>query len=145
GTGTLSVTKTLTSTVILGGANTYTGTSIITAGTLRVSSDVVASTNGPLGNSAAAVQLNGGALEVNTTTFSRAISLTASSRIDAYGAARTVTANISGATFTLTVGGTTASNAAGQDLTLSTGVLSTSMGVTKNFTSTVILSGANTY
>ncbi|MDQ3843106.1 MAG: carbohydrate-binding domain-containing protein, partial [Bacteroidota bacterium] len=141
--------KTGIGTFNIAGTNTYTGNTTITAGTLRVSASVQASANGALGNSPNAVRLNGGNIEFNNLTFSRAISLTANgSRIDAYGSARTVSANISATgTFTLEVGGTTASGAAGQNLTLS-GTISNGTGtlsLKKINNSTVIFSGVNSY
>jgi fibronectin-binding autotransporter adhesin len=138
-------------TLMLAGTNTFGGACTITGGTVRVNTtNIVASTSGPLGNSALPVTLNGGAIEVNVATFSRAISVTANnSRIDAYGSARSVGAAISATgSFNLAVGGTNALNAEGQNLTL-TGVISNGTGtlsLTKTLTSTVILStSTNTY
>lgn len=130
--------------------NTYTGTTTVSAGTLRASTNtVVASTNGPFGNHATGLNLNGGTIESNIATFSRPISVTASgSRIDAYGSTRTISSAISATgAFTLSVGGTTVSSAEGQDLTLS-GILSNGTGtlsVTKTLTSNATFSNTNTY
>src|SRR5207247_2141430 len=127
----------------------YTGSTTITAGTLRAGATVAASTNGAFGNNAGALILNGGAVESNTATFSRAFSLTAGgSRLDAYGSARTISSIISATgAFTLKVGGTTAAGAAGQDLILS-GAISDGTGtlaMIKDLTSQVIISGANSF
>jgi hypothetical protein len=147
-----NLTKTGNGTFFIGGNNTYTGTTSITAGTLRPTNNtVVASTNGPLGNNASGLYLNGGAIESNVATFSRPISITATgSRLDAFGSARTISSTIAqtvAGTFNLNIGGTTASAAAGQVLTLS-GVISNSSGtlsLTKTGTSEVVLSAANTF
>ena len=61
----------------LGGVNTYTGTTVLSAGTIQVSSD------SNLGNSATGLEFNGGALEITSTMgSSRAISFTGAGTID---------------------------------------------------------------
>ena len=139
-----------TGTAILSSATSgYTGTTSINNGTIRViTNNVTPSAAGPLGLNAT-LTLNGGTLETNVTTFSRPISVTAdNSRIDAYGAAQTVSGAISTTgNFTLNLGGTFVSTFAGQQLTLS-GIMSNGTGtlnINKTGTSTVVLSGASTY
>ncbi|MFY7879967.1 MAG: beta strand repeat-containing protein, partial [Lacibacter sp.] len=148
---TFNLTKVGAGTLILSGTNTYTGSTTVSAGILRASATVAASTNGAFGNNASNLNLGGGTIQSNTTTFSRPLTVTATnSGLDAFGSARTISSTITLATagtFNLNVGGTTAASAEGQDLTLS-GVISNSSGtlnVTKIGTSTVILSAANTY
>ncbi|HRH02221.1 MAG TPA: PKD domain-containing protein [Bacteroidia bacterium] len=136
----------------LAALNTYSGTTTISAGILRASNNtVVASTNGAFGNNASGINLNGGTLQNNATTFSRPLTVTASnSTIDAYGSTRTIASNINLATagtFNLNLGGITATSAEGQVLTLS-GVISNSTGtlsLTKIATSTATLSGTSSY
>jgi autotransporter-associated beta strand protein len=65
--------------------------------------------------------------------------------MDAYGAARVVTPTITATSaVTLTIGANTASGAAGQDLSLGA-VISGTVAITKSFTSTLTLSGNNTF
>jgi hypothetical protein len=147
-----NLTKLGSGTFYIAGTNTYNGTTTITAGTLRpTTTNVTPSANGPFGNNASGILLNGGAIESNVTTFSRPITVSASdSRIDAFGANRAVSATITLATagtYTLNIGGTTAASAAGQELTL-TGVISNSAGTLnlhKVGTSSVLLNAANTF
>ncbi len=127
----------------------YTGNTIITEGTIRTGRAVAPSAVGSFGNSANAVQLNGGAIEFGSTC-TRALSVTANgSRIDAYGAARTITAAISGTgAYILGVGGITNGTTSGQVLTLSGAITNgtSTLGIEKVLTSTVVLSGtSNTY
>jgi gliding motility-associated-like protein len=151
-TGTLGLTKIGTSTAILSGTNTYTGSTTVSTGILRANTtNIIASTNGPFGNNASGLNLNGGTIQSNVTTFSRPITVTAAnSGIDAYGLSRTISSvidNASGSTFNLNIGGTTAASAEGQDLTLS-GIISNSsgaLGLTKIGTSKVIITGTNTF
>jgi autotransporter-associated beta strand protein len=84
--GVLNLVKIGTGTQTLSGANIYTGTTTISAGTLIVGADVAVSTNGPLGNSAAAVILGDANTTVNNSspqivlngayTFARPITIT---------------------------------------------------------------------
>ncbi|MFA6261675.1 MAG: autotransporter-associated beta strand repeat-containing protein [Bacteroidia bacterium] len=144
-----NLTKTGNGRLFMSGTNIYSGTTTISAGSLCASGTIAASTAGPFGNSATAILLNGGTVESNTTTFSRAISLTATnSGIDAYGSARTISSNINNTTgdYNLNIGGTTVTNAQGQNLTLS-GTISSNgtLTLTKIGNSTLTLSGNNTY
>ncbi|MEK7413589.1 MAG: autotransporter-associated beta strand repeat-containing protein, partial [Planctomycetota bacterium] len=143
--GAFAIIKTGTGTLVTDNAGcTYSGNTTITQGTWRVSTNsVVASSNGPMGNSANGVILNGGTLEVNTATFSRGLSVTANgSRVVAYGADRTMAANISATgTFSLTTGGSA------NVLTLD-GILSNGAGTLSLLTAspgTTTLNGVSTY
>jgi len=144
------LTKAGTGTAILSNASSsYTGTTSIDNGTVRVITNAVTpSAIGPLGLNAS-LNLNGGALET-AVAFSRPIVVTANgSRIDAYGTSgQTVSGGITAnGTYTLSLGGTTVASAAGQALTVS-GIIGNGTGtlsVTKVLSSTVTLSGNNTY
>ncbi len=150
--GGFGVIKTGAGTLENAGLNSYSGTTTIVAGTLRATNNsVVASTNGPFGNNASGLNLGGGSIESNVTTFSRPITVTASnSRLDAYAAARTISSAInlaSAGSFNLYIGGTTAASAEGQTLTLS-GIISNTSGtlsITKMGTSTAIFSSSSSY
>lgn len=147
GTGT-SVSKIGAGTWILSGLNTYTGSTIASAGILRATNNtIVASANGPFGNNIGALFLNGGTIQSNVATFSRPITVTnTGSGLDAYGSARTISSTISNATvstvYKINIGGTTVAGATGQNLLLS-GVISNSPGtisLSKIGTSSVSLS-----
>jgi outer membrane autotransporter protein len=118
GTGTLA--KTGTGTVTLSAANTYTGATNLSAGTLSLSG------SGTLGDAAGALNLTGGTLDLGTTTHPRTGTITLNGATVSNG-----TLSSSG-TFD-TQSGTISSILAG------TGAL------TKTGTGTVTLSGANTY
>ncbi|NTW32870.1 MAG: hypothetical protein HGB12_09630, partial [Bacteroidetes bacterium] len=151
-TSSVSVTKSGTGTWTLSGVRNYTGTTTVSAGILRATtSDVIANTDGPFGNNASGLYLNGGTIQTDVTIFNRPITITANgSGLDAYGSARTVNSPINLATagtYNLNVGGVNTTGAAGQQLNL-TNIISNTTGllsVTKIGNSTVILSGANTY
>lgn len=144
-----ALTKTGNGRFAMAGTNTYTGATTVTAGFLRADATVNGG-NGAFGASGSTLTLNGGTIESNTATFSRAITITATnSGIDAFGAARTISSTITNTSGTnnLNVGGTTVSSQTGQDLVLS-GVISASGGtlsVTKIGTSMVTISNTNTF
>ncbi len=128
------------------GANTYTGNTTVSMGVLRTESNVIANTNGALGNNVSGLTLNGGRIETASSIFSRPITITGNaSGLDAFGANRTISSpvNMPGpGNFTLNLGGSN-----GFDLTLS-GVISNSSGtlsINKTGSNKVSLSGANTF
>jgi autotransporter-associated beta strand protein len=147
-----SFTKQGSGVLILTGTNTWTGNMTISGGSVRTDEEVRNSTTGNFGNSAASVILNGGGVDFgtnSTTATTRTLSVQANGgKIDAYGAARTASNPITATgAYILQVGGTTSAGAEGQDLTLS-GVISNGTGtlsLEKVNSSTVVLSGANTY
>jgi autotransporter-associated beta strand protein len=149
--GSAGLTKDGAGTMDLSAANTYTGTTTVTAGILRASNTVVTSTNGAFGNNNNNISLNGGTIQSNTATFSKPISVAATnSALDAYGSARIISSTINksaAGTFTLNIGGTTAASAEGQELTLSGAIsnTTTTLNLNKVGTSTVILSGSNSF
>jgi fibronectin-binding autotransporter adhesin len=118
-------TKTGTGTLVLGGANTFTGTLTVQAGTLSIANINNSASNGALGNSATAVVL-GGSGTTGTLEFT--------------GANDSSTRK-----FTMATGGTGVFqvDTAATTLTLS-GVIDGSGDLTKSGAGTLLLSGANT-
>jgi autotransporter-associated beta strand protein len=173
-TVTVIATNTAPDTVVtLSGNNTYTGTTTITSGILKLGA-AGDGTNSPLGViGGATLVASGGALDLNGITlstaepisslagtgfggsgssnmgavmnssgssvsYSGAITLTAAARINADYGALTVSSAISGATFTLTIGGFSNSTFSG--------IISTSIAVTKDGIGTLTLSnGSSSY
>jgi autotransporter-associated beta strand protein len=166
GGGATAVTKSGTGTWLLSGANTFTGVTTISAGTLKLGSTSALGTSAGATNisvAGAALDLNGftlttaDALTLRGTGISSAGALTNSSAsavtyngLLTLGAAASIiasngdialthTGTITGATYGLTLGGT----ATGSTLA---GLLGTTSGtLTKTGTGTWLLSGANTF
>jgi len=149
-----SLTKEGPGTLMLSRRNQYEGATWVNEGTLRASgvNAVRASNDGPFGNNASELYLNGGTIESGVSQFSRPITVSATnSGLDAYGSARTISSTIdnetAASTFNLNIGANTVASDVGQELTLSD-VISNSAGslsITKVGTSTLILTAANTY
>ena len=71
GSGTHQLNKIAGGTLILGGANTYTGNTLISAGTLKLASSSSSSSSGPLGTTAAGTTVSSGAvLDLNGKSLS---------------------------------------------------------------------------
>ena len=164
--GTGSVTKIGAGTLVLSGANTYTGTTTIGAGALNIQNNTAlgSAIGGTTVASGAALQLQGGitvgspftgaeALTLNGTgvssdgalrnisgnnTWTGAVNLGSASRINSDAGTLTISGNIGGSGQNLTVGG------AGN--TALSGIIVTDSGtLTKDGAGMLTLSGANTY
>jgi fibronectin-binding autotransporter adhesin len=158
--GANALTKSGTGALVLGGVNTYSGTTEVAAGVLNIRNASALGTtgNGTTVDANASLQLQGGiavgaeALTLNNAgvsgagaienvsginSWSGTISLAGASTIGSTSGTISVSGNIDNATFGLTVGG------AG-DTTLS-GVISNTGALTKSGTGTLTLSGVNTF
>lgn len=74
GTGTNNLVKLGDGQLMLTGSNSYTGTTIISAGAIICNADVQVSTNGPLGNAASAITLGNAATAANNSSPSLLLS-----------------------------------------------------------------------
>ncbi|MEK7414044.1 MAG: autotransporter-associated beta strand repeat-containing protein, partial [Planctomycetota bacterium] len=144
--GAFAITKTGTGTLITDNSgSTYSGNTIISQGAWRASTNSVAtSSNGPLGNCANDVRLNGGTLEIATGTFSRPLLVTSNgSRVVDSGADRTTSANISAnGTYSLSVGGGAYNPTLSGAITNGSGTLSI---ITVSPSTTTLSSNSNSY
>lgn len=125
GGGTVGFMKLGTGTLVLSGANTYTGNTFIFGGTLQLSG------SGTLGSStSAALVITDGTLDLNSATQTKgSVTLSGTSSIESTGGG----GSLSGTSFDLQNDGTISATLAG------TG------GITKSTTGTVVLSGTNTF
>ncbi len=182
GSGTLALAKSGTGTLTLSGANTYTGVTTVSAGVLRVqdSAALGGTAAGTTVASGAAMQVDGSGLVIaepitsltgtgilvtgalrnlgNANTWSGAITLAGTTRINSDGGTLTLSAGIGAGIRALTIGGdgnhvvdgitgTTATlTKDGAGDALISGVIGTTTGtVTKNGTGVLTLSAANVY
>jgi len=144
--GTGSLTKSETGTLTLSGANTYTGTTTISAGTVIAGNIAGAGSN--FGSATSAVVLGSAAARGtlyytgDSATYTRGFTIggVGGAEIDNAGSGllTIATGGITGSGFGLTVGG------AG-DVTISSAIGTGSGGLTKKDAGTLILNGANTY
>jgi len=162
GSGTLALTKLGSGTLTLSGTNAYTGVTTVTAGVIRVQSNAAlgATSAGATVASAAAIEVDGTGLVIgepvtslagtgiaaagairnlaNDNTWSAAITLGATPRINSDGGTLTLAGNISGAAQALTIGGAGSTTVGG--------VIGTTTGtLTKDGAGTLTLSTAATY
>ncbi|HSH96368.1 MAG TPA: autotransporter-associated beta strand repeat-containing protein, partial [Roseimicrobium sp.] len=131
GGGALSLTKSGAGTLVVTGANTYTGTTTVTAGTLRAGVGSVANVSGAFGNNSAVILANTAGVVLDLASFS--------TQLGSLSGGGTTGGNITLGSGTLTIGGDNTSPAA------YAGVISGTGELVKIGTGTLILSGANTY
>ena len=163
--GAFTLTKNGTGTMVLSGANTYTGATTVSAGVLNIQNDTGLGTTaaGTTVSSGATLQLQGGitvgsseTLNINgagasgqtgalvnvsgTNTYAGLLTLAGATTISSDSGTLSLSnvGTITGATFTLTLGG--ASNGS-----ISSIIGTTTGGLTKTGTGTWTLSGVNTY
>jgi fibronectin-binding autotransporter adhesin len=147
GNGSGGLTKSGSGTLTLSGANTYTGATTISAGTLSAGNVVVSGGSSNLGNATSAVILgdasNQGTLSYTgaAATYTRGFTINAGGGqlTNAGSGLLTVATGGISAGGLFTVGGTT-----GKDITISS-VISGTGGLTKTGADILTLSGANTY
>ncbi len=120
----MALTKTGAGTQILSGTNTYTGATIVSAGTLVAGADSAVSTNGAFGNAATAITLGDAATTTNNSSPSLLIG-------GAFNVARDVTIANQATTGTYTIGGNTAASS----------TFSGAIGLNKNLTVTADTGG----
>ncbi len=138
-----ALTKVGNQTLILGGANTYTGATILTGGTLSVATDTAGAYN--LGGSGTnGITFNGGALRITGTTIT-----SFGSHTPTFTATKTVTLDIADAANSFTVS-QTLNQTTGQFIKLGAGTLTSSgantyTGGTRANAGTLVLSGSHTY
>jgi fibronectin-binding autotransporter adhesin len=158
--GTNTLTKAGTGTLVLGGVNTYSGTTEVSAGVLNIrnASALGATSSGTTVDSGASLQLQGGIsvgaepLTINnagvsgagalenvsgTNSWSGVITLATAATIGSTSGTLTVGGNIDNGTFGLTL--------AGAGNTTVSGVISNSGALTKIGAGTLTLSGTNTF
>jgi autotransporter-associated beta strand protein len=135
--GSGAVAKTTAGVVILGAANTFTGGSTISAGTLQLGNA------GALGNNANITAISGGTLDLGGLTATQAV-LSQSGGTVQNGTINVGTYQLTGGTL---AGTATVSAATAFDLQAGTvnGVLAGAGPLTKTTAGTVTLNGANTY
>ena len=157
--GTGSLTKADSGTLVLSGANTYTGTTSISAGVLNIQNNAALGAGGATVATGAALQmqnnitvtgesltLNDGGIATDgalrnvsgTNTWTGTVTLGSASRINSDAGTLTLSGAIGGATQNLTVGGS--------GNTAISGVIGTTTGsLTKEGAGMLTLSGANAY
>ncbi|HEX4000004.1 MAG TPA: autotransporter-associated beta strand repeat-containing protein [Pirellulales bacterium] len=131
GANVLGLTQTGANTLYLSGANTYTGPTLVSAGTLAAGVASVANVSGALGNNSAVTLANTAGAGLNLEGLN--------TQIGSLTGGGTIGGNVALGSATLTIGGNNTNPAA------FAGVISGAGGLTIIGTGTTTLSGANTY
>ncbi|MHC1703483.1 MAG: autotransporter-associated beta strand repeat-containing protein [Tenuifilaceae bacterium] len=129
--GGFGITKTGAGTMVLSGANTYTGATTVNAGLLKAGVVSVANTSGAFGNNSALILADLTSTSIDITGFN--------TQIGSLSGGGAIGGNVTLGTATLSVGGNNASPAAYAGIISGTGAL------TKIGTGTLTLTGANTF
>lgn len=147
--GSNGIAKAGTGTLTLSGANTYTGTTVIRAGTLSASNIVVSGGSSNLGNATSAVTLGTGSTQGtlsytgNSATYTRGFTIQAGGgQLDVTTAGQTLT--LDNTNVTGTIGGSFTVGGAG-NTTVNSAVNLGTGGFTKTGSGTAVLAGTNTY
>lgn len=129
--GSQPLTKSGVGSLVLGGANTYTGATAVSAGTLKAGVASVANTSGAFGNNSAVTLGNVAGVALDITGFN--------TQVGSLTGGGTAGGNVTLGAATLTTGGNNTSPAA------YAGVISGTGGLTKIGTGTQTLTGVSTY
>lgn len=132
--GGFALTKVGAGTLVSSAANTYTGATLINAGTLAVT------TNNALGTTAGGTTIASGAtLDLRNVTYSTAEALTVN------GGTILASAGTSSLAGNIALGANSTVNVTGTQLTLSGVTSGATFGINKQSAGTLVLAGANTY